>query len=228
MFGLTRKTVRRLAPMRSPLRPFNSKRSVIDRMEPEHALYGIVGANGLVFMMWQTSQTWEKKKFMVENFTTSLSHLKAGRVHTLVTSAFSQMSTSHFLLNGLGLYFFGIEVCRLLGAKRFLGLYLSSAVAASLCQIGYDSYQGRKTIMLGASGAVNAITSFYICAFPHSTIYIMAILPLPAYVAGGLFILRDLWGATSTSGNIGNVAHLGGAACGVLFYRRLYQFRRFF
>ncbi|EQC35854.1 hypothetical protein SDRG_06604 [Saprolegnia diclina VS20] len=211
-----------------PTRSFTSRRSVLDRIEPDHALYGVLGLNGAVFLMWQTAQTREKKAFMVENFTTSLMHLKAGRVHTLVTSVFSQMSTSHFLMNGVGLYFFGREVSHMIGAKRFLGLYVGSAVVASLCQIAYDTYERRHSIMLGASGAVNAITSFYICAFPHSTIYIMAIVPLPAYVAGGLFILRDLWGASTAGNSVGNVAHLGGAACGFLFFRRYAALRRYF
>jgi membrane associated rhomboid family serine protease len=87
--------------------------------------------------------------------------------------------------------------------------------------------------MLGASGAVNAITTFSICAFPSSTILIMGIIPMPAYIAGAIFVLRDLWGATSSGpSNIGHVAHLGGAACGALYFTRFRRsnmhFRRFY
>ncbi|OQR83896.1 serine protease family S54 [Achlya hypogyna] len=220
--------LRRGAVVSAPRRSFATFRNPLSRVDPDNAVYGLLGLNGAVFVMWQTSQTHEKKRFMVENFTTSFMHLKAGHFHSLVTSAFSQMSMSHFAMNALGLYFFGRPVAQMLGAPQFVGLYLGSAVVASLCQIAYDTYERRNSIMLGASGAVNAITSFYISAFPHSTIYIMAIVPVPAYVAGGLFIARDLWGASNGGSSVGNVAHLGGAAVGFLAFRRFATLRRYF
>ncbi|KAH9162621.1 hypothetical protein LEN26_000846 [Aphanomyces euteiches] len=195
----------------------------LESLNPDHVIFGIIGVNGIVWFMWKTADTREKQKFMIQNFTTSIGHLMQGRLWTPLTSAFSHMDGGHFFVNMLGVYFFGREVSAVLGTKRFLGLYLGSAVVASVCQIASGFTSNRHSLSLGASGAVNAITAFSICLYPHSTILIMMIIPMPAYVAGGLFILRDVWGAMSqSSSNIGHIAHLAGAGVGMLYYRHLF------
>ncbi|KAF0742348.1 hypothetical protein Ae201684P_008231 [Aphanomyces euteiches] len=195
----------------------------LESLNPDHVIFGIIGVNGIVWFMWKTADTREKQKFMIQNFTTSIGHLMQGRLWTPLTAAFSHMDGGHFCVNMLGVYFFGREVCAVLGTKRFLGLYLGSAVVASVCQIASGFTSNRHSLSLGASGAVNAITAFSICLYPRSTILIMMIIPMPAYVAGGLFILRDVWGAMSqSSSNIGHIAHLAGAGVGMLYYRHLF------
>ncbi|RHY32736.1 hypothetical protein DYB32_002294 [Aphanomyces invadans] len=221
--------------MQAPVRPrgFSNIARRVESINPDHVIYGLIGINGLVLFMWQTADTYSKKQFMLTNFTTSPAHVMSGRVHTLLTAAFSHMDAGHFFGNMLGLFFFGREVCYSLGPKRFLGLYLGSAVVASLAQVVTQPLlSNRSSLSLGASGAVNAITAFSICMYPHSTILVMFVLPLPAYVVGGLFILRDLWGAVGDRmSSIGHVAHLAGAGIGMYYYRRLYGrrsvFRRF-
>ncbi|RHY46983.1 hypothetical protein DYB30_011068 [Aphanomyces astaci] len=219
------------APLRS--RGFTNIARRLDSVNPDHVIFGLIGANALVLFMWQTVDTSSKRQFMVTNFTTSPAHIMSGRVHTLLTAAFSHADTGHFFGNMLGLFFFGREVCAILGPKRFLGLYLGSAVAASLAQVvSQPLYSSRNSLSLGASGAVNAVTAFSICMFPHSTILLMFVLPLPAYVVGSLFILRDIWGAVGDRNTgVGHVAHLAGAGIGMFYYRRMFGrrsgFRRF-
>jgi membrane associated rhomboid family serine protease len=102
-------------------------RNTLDGMNPDQVIYGILGLNIGVFFMWQTAETSEKRRFMVENFTTSYMHMTSGRLYTLLTAAFSHQSAIHFATNGLGLYFFGREVCHMLGPRRFLTFYVGSA-----------------------------------------------------------------------------------------------------
>ncbi|ETV88755.1 hypothetical protein H257_00267 [Aphanomyces astaci] len=218
------------APLRS--REFTNIARRLDSFNSDNVIYGLIGVNALVMCMWQKADTTAKRHFMVSNFTTSPAHIKTGHVHTLLTAAFSHADAIHFFGNMTGLFFFGREVCAILGPKRFLGLYLGSAVAVSLAQVvSQPLYSSRNSLSLGASGAVNAVTAFSISMFPRNTFRVMFILPLPAYAAGTLFILRDLWGAL---GNIvqgsGHVTDLVGAGIGMFYFRRIYgrrsRFRR--
>ncbi|RHX98050.1 hypothetical protein DYB25_006501 [Aphanomyces astaci] len=218
------------APLRS--REFTNIARRLDSFNSDNVIYGLIGVNALVMCMWQKADTTAKRHFMASNFTTSPAHIKTGHVHTLLTAAFSHVDAIHFFGNMTGLFFFGREVCAILGPKRFLGLYLGSAVAVSLAQVvSQPLYSSRNSLSLGASGAVNAVTAFSISMFPRNTFRVMFILPLPAYAAGTLFILRDLWGAL---GNIvqgsGHVTDLVGAGIGMFYFRRIYgrrsRFRR--
>ena len=61
-----------------------------------------MGANFGVFLLWRADTG-----LALRNFTTSWTAVKAGRVHTLVTAAFSQRDTMHLASNMIGLFFFG-------------------------------------------------------------------------------------------------------------------------
>lgn len=74
-------------------------------MPEQTALYSLMAANVAVFVAWRGDAA-----FMRRHFTTSWDAIKAGRIHTLVTSAFSQSGTWHLFSNMLGLYFFGRQV----------------------------------------------------------------------------------------------------------------------
>lgn len=68
----------------------------------QQALYGLIAANVGVFFLWRADAG-----FALRNFTTSWAAVKAGRIHTLVTAAFSQRDTMHLASNMIGLFFFG-------------------------------------------------------------------------------------------------------------------------
>jgi len=77
---------------------------------------------------------------------------------------------------------------------------------------------------LGASASVNAIMIVDILLNPTRTILLYGIIPVPALLLGGLWLMRDVTGAMDTArgggggGGIAHAGHLGGAALGVLFY----------
>ena len=77
-------------------------------------LYGLIGANAAVFAAWHVVDT----SFMLRHFTVSFPNLEGGRVHTLVTHAFSHMSLLHMGTNLIALYFFGGALTQIMIGRK--------------------------------------------------------------------------------------------------------------
>ena len=71
-------------------------------------------------------------------------------------------------------------------------------------------------MICGASGGVSAMLSYFIMNFPNSTI-IFFIFPMPAWVAGTLFLSYSYLNINSES-PISHAGHLGGGIFGILYY----------
>ncbi|RLN72364.1 hypothetical protein BBJ28_00019323 [Nothophytophthora sp. Chile5] len=205
---------------------------------------GLCTVNAVVTMAWMRAQApppvhraQQLRSFrpsmrtMLTHFTTSTEHLREGRYYTLLTAMFSQATLGHLGANMLGLYFFGRQICDVIGPKKFLGLYLVSGVLSSAAAVYEQHLSGRLSYNLGASGAVNSITAMSVLLFPHSTLLIFGIVPMPAWLAGSLFIFKDAYSwVTDRRDGIGHVAHLSGAFVGGVYYfylRKGGSFRRF-
>ncbi|KAF2282975.1 hypothetical protein GH714_043294 [Hevea brasiliensis] len=191
---------------------------------------GLILANVGVFMLWRIAD----KKFMVNNFMISLDNFKSGRVHTLITSAFSHIDTEHIISNMIGLYFFGMNIGRTFGPEYLLKLYLAGAIGGSLFYLGHHAFmalstkgQGMwvkdpsRTPGLGASGAVNAIMLLDIFLNPRSTLYLDFIIPVPAILLGIFLMGKDVLRILEGNSNISGSAHLGGAAVAAIAYARI-------
>jgi len=64
----------------------------------DYTIHILIALNVIVFGMWQLSERdVAKRNWMVKNFTASARNVLEGRVHTLLTSGFSQASTGHLL-----------------------------------------------------------------------------------------------------------------------------------
>lgn len=199
---------------------------------PEAVVASLIAANAVVTMLWyRARRSPYGQRFMLARFTTSPQHLAAGRYYTLLTSTFSHAEVGHLAANMLGLYFFGHQICDVLGARRFLALYLASGALSSLAAVLEQQRAGRSAFNLGASGAVNSVTAMSVLLFPHSTLLIFGLLPMPAWVAGSLFISKDAYAwLTDRRDGVGHFAHLSGALCGGLYFahlRRSGALRRF-
>ena len=148
-----------------------------------------------------------------------------GRLHTVVSAAFSQKDAWHLVGNMFSLFFFGREVGRLFGGVKLGGLYLLSGVAGNLAHCAWEGrrmeHQQRRMDWwtppdrpaLGASGAVNGVILFDALLFPTRIVYVNLILPVPAILLAGGFLLRDFVGVDRIDG-VGHAAHMGGAAAG--------------
>lgn len=136
------------------------------------------------------------------------------RFHSALTYSVSHKSIMHLGFNMLTFYFFGRTVEAHFGPKRLLSLYLAGALAGAFMHL-YSSGNGYK-IGLGASAAVNALLTYYICNFPREII-ILFVLPVPAWVVG-MILLGQSWYGYGGNSNIGHEAHLGGILAGVGYY----------
>ncbi len=141
---------------------------------------------------------------------------------TLLTSMFLHGSWLHLLGNMLYLWIVGDNVEEVLGAFRYLIVYLACGLMGSLAQIALDPESAIPT--LGASGAIAGIMGAYVFWFPHNQIRVLVfrfITVLPAWLVIGGWIALQIWmgaGSVQRGGNSGGVAymaHVGGALTGV-------------
>ena len=140
-------------------------------------------------------------------------------VWTLLTSVFMHGSPSHLFVNMLSLMFIGSFLERLIGSKRFLGIYLISGIVANLFYVlVYLIFNIQSVPAVGASGAIFGIAGMLAVLTPRMPIYIMFIpVAMPMWV-GVTIMLVLLWILTITFGlPIGNEAHLGGLLCGLAY-----------
>lgn len=196
----------------------------------EAALWGLLGANAAVFGLWQCANP----HWMQKNFTVSELSLQPARLHTLLTSAFSHRDFGHLASNMLGLYFFGGEIVRWMGGRHLLALYATAGLAGSAAHLVYwrlrDPPSRTKPMWpfqslhvgappaLGASGAVNGVVLLSALMHPGRIIHLNFLLPVPAALLAGLFVLRDFSGLYHGDPGIGHAAHLGGAAAGAAWF----------
>ncbi|KAF9560619.1 hypothetical protein EC968_006093 [Mortierella alpina] len=167
----------------------------------------IVAINIAVFATWQYAEENAKRfrdgrlyYFMYRNFTDTAQNLKEGRVWTLVTSAFSHKEWYHIILNTMVLLSFGDPVWRMLGTRKFLAVYLGSAISASLSSISYYAYlepylrriQNKPKsnsihYSMGASGSLMGMTTAFACVYPMSQYSLFFVINMPAAALIGLF-----------------------------------------
>lgn len=196
-----------------------------DRFDPNKLVWAVIIANLGVFCAWQVAANNYKSgdpkllAFMYKHFTSSVDSLKAGRIWTLVTSAFSHSELSHIGFNMFTFYFMGRVVAEMLGARHFMRLYLFGAVTSSLGAVAWESYIGRYARGLGASGAIDAVLGFLACAAPRMTFMIYGFIPVPAWLAVGGFFAYDVYGtAADNRPGVGTAAHVSGIVTGILWF----------
>ena len=131
------------------------------------------------------------------------------RPWTIVTYAFLHADVLHLLFNMIGLYFFGPRLEMVLGARRFLGLYFTSAVVAALASL-LTPYAA----IVGASGAVFGILMGFAKYWPHDRIYFWGVVPIQARWFIVLLAVYSIVGGLGSGGGIAHFAHLGGLVGG--------------
>jgi membrane associated rhomboid family serine protease len=125
----------------------------------------------------------------------------------------------HILGNMLTLWFFGRAVEDVLGRGEFLRFYFAALVVAGLAWLASVTFTpaAGAAQLIGASGAVTAVLALFVWNFPHQTVLLWGLLPVPAWALGVLYVAWDVQGTTTRDTNVAHVAHLAGAAFGVLY-----------
>ncbi|KAE9609655.1 hypothetical protein Lal_00006108 [Lupinus albus] len=206
---------------------FNQRawRSWIHRLRPLDVVLGLIGANVAVFLLWRIAD----ENFMINNFTISLDNIKSGRLHTVITNAFSHTDSGHIISNMIGLYFFGMNIGRNFGTEFLIKLYFAGAVGGAVFYLVHQAYKAQTSklrwrpmeLALGASAAVNAIMLLDIFLSPKATLYLDFIIPVPAILLGVYLIGKDMLRILEGDSHISGATHMGGAAVAAIAWARV-------
>jgi len=153
--------------------------------------------------------------------------VKQGQLWRLVTCAFchARQSLWHILLNMLFLYWFGTRLESMYGSREFLLFYLAAAICSSAAYLALAFYTGSTAPAIGASGAVMGVTMVYTIFYPHETILVFFIIPVPLWVLLGVYVLYDLHPVLlALAGDqvftpVAHAGHLGGLLFGYVYWQ---------
>lgn len=136
-------------------------------------------------------------------------------VWQVISYAFLHSTTNveHILFNMLGLWMFGAEVERCVGARRLLACYFASVVTAALTQLFIPPLLGTPPQpTLGASGGVFGLLLAYAYLFPRRKVVpLIPPIPMPAWLFAAIYAGVELaLGLTKSLAGVAHFAHLGG------------------
>jgi membrane associated rhomboid family serine protease len=160
-------------------------------------------------------------------------------VWQLFTYLFLHDGIFHLFFNMLFLYFFGMDLERTWGTRRFYEYYFISGVGAGfinvLIKALLDIHGTGASIAIptiGASGAIFGVLIAAAIMFPDRQVWIFFIIAVPMkLLAAGSIIIEFFLSLEVGGDNVSHVTHLGGALVGYLYLRRglfLYRFRNEF
>ncbi len=146
-----------------------------------------------------------------------------------ITSGFIHSGYVHLGFNMFTFYFFGglteqVFQYRLgpgTGTWVYILFFLSSLVVSDI-SVAWKYKDNPNYNSLGASGAVSAMVFSSILYFPLQPICLFAILCLPGFILGTIYVIYSYTQGRSMSDNINHEAHLFGAIYGIIFSLAVY------
>jgi membrane associated rhomboid family serine protease len=152
-------------------------------------------------------------------------HLEVWR---FITFQFVHAGPMHLLFNMLGLYFFGPDIERILGSRRYLAFYLLCGVGGPVAYL--ILWKARILIadpampLVGASAGIFGILIAAARIAPDAAVLIYGVIPMRlrtvAWALIGIAVFTVLmYGTQGTHNAGGEAAHLGGAIVGYILIR---------
>ncbi|MFT7233991.1 MAG: membrane associated rhomboid family serine protease [Cyclobacteriaceae bacterium] len=143
--------------------------------------------------------------------------------YRMISSGFLHGSYVHLGFNMFTFYFFGSVVEQVFG--QILGdqsvlvyvLFYISAIIVSDLPVAIKNKNNPGYNSLGASGAVSAMVFASILYYPLNDICLYAILCIPGFILGVLYVVYSYYQGKNMGDNINHEAHLYGALYGVVF-----------
>ncbi len=134
----------------------------------------------------------------------------------LFTYMFMHAGFGHIFFNMFALWMFGVELEQVWGSRHFAIYYLIAGLGGGLSQLFIAPMFATAAPTVGASGAIFGILLAFGLMFPDRPIYFYFLFPIPAkyFVIG--YVLLEVFAIGGPS-NVAHLAHLGGAAAGLLF-----------
>lgn len=161
----------------------------------------------------------------------------------IVTYMFLHSTTTpmHIIFNMFGLFMFGRDIEYVLGAKKFLFLYLAAGLGAAFFHMGLIHWElsqlalqyplaqveaySNGMLTLGASGSIYGLLAAFGMLYPNRMIMLM-FPPIPMKAKYFVLIFGALelyWSFRGSDTSVAHFAHVGGAVVGallILFWRK--------
>jgi membrane associated rhomboid family serine protease len=150
------------------------------------------------------------------------------RSWTPLTYMFLHEGFLHIFFNMFTLFWFGRIFLMFFSEKQLVGLYIiGGLLAAIIFIIAYNLFPYyaptlHQSILLGASGSIMAIIVATAFRSPDMELQLLFLGSIKLKYIAVFFVLTSLFGITSNNGG-GELAHLGGALAGYLFFVSLRQ-----
>lgn len=133
------------------------------------------------------------------------------RPWTLLTYMFVHANFNHLFWNMVVLFFFGMDLERRAGEKKFLQIYIISGIVAALGQMMVSDGS-----MVGASGALYGVMGCLAIIAPEIRVLLFFVIPLSIRSAIVLFALIDFL-TLGSADNIAHMAHIVGLLVGLAY-----------
>jgi membrane associated rhomboid family serine protease len=184
-----------------------------------NVIFGLLVANGLVFVLQQTNAEFLFINFALWPATDPRSPFMPWQI---LTYGFLHGSMAHIFFNMFALWMFGREIELYMGSRRFLTYYIVCVAGAGVVQLIVAALQGGLYPTVGASGGVFGILLAYGLTFPNRIVVpLFPPIPMRAITFVFLFGLLELYlGFSGNAPGVANFAHLGGMLFGYLMLRR--------
>ncbi|WKN30026.1 rhomboid family intramembrane serine protease [Porifericola rhodea] len=167
---------------------------------------------------------WNKPEVMYKWIFNPYSVYTKKEYWRFITSGFIHQDYMHLFFNMFTLYFFGSVIEQYYtylfgdttGIIMYVGMFLVAIVVSDIAT--YIKHRNDPSYnSLGASGGVAAVVFSSIMFDPTGKIYIFALLPVPGFILGALFLLYSYQRSKQIRDRINHDAHLYGALFGLLF-----------
>jgi len=176
--------------------------------------YALVAANVFVFIFLQRTRS------DLPAMRIYLLHPDNPELHQFISCMFMHGNWAHLIGNMIFLWVFGNAVNDRLGHVGYLAFYLAGGIFAG---IGYVLLSGTAPV-LGASGAISAVTGAFLVLFPRVRVMVLLFLfylLVPFEVSSLFFLLLQFgWNLYASlvqpGGGVAYVAHTTGYAYGII------------
>ncbi len=188
-------------------------------------IFALLVVNGLLFAAQQL-----QFEFLLYNFALWPAGSPRPEFHVwqLLSYGFLHGDLNHIFFNMFGLWMFGRDIERMMGARRFLIYYLTCVIGAGIVQLLVAGTQGGIYPTIGASGGVFGILLAFAMAFPNRVIMLLfPPIPMKAKYFVLMYGLLELYlGLSGRAPGVANFAHLGGMFFGFMLIQYWRNARR--
>lgn len=190
------------------------------RRRPTLVTYWLMAINILIFIVGLALQQNNPERYIeIQARFMLFPHELLFHWWQLITYQFLHASWMHILGNMLFLFVFGPPVEDRFRRLGFLAFYLVGGMAAGALHMLFSEFP-----VVGASGAISAVTGAFLVLFPLTHIrvllffFIIGVYAIPAWFFIAFAIARDLFfqGLSGGQADVAHMAHIGGYIYGAL------------